>query len=68
MKFDFLGYSQEKNWSAMSKAEQDAIGPQAFGAEVWIARGCERLVAFLRFRAMAVLAQGVAVVGRGGPA
>jgi hypothetical protein len=30
MKFAFLGYSQEKNWSAMSKAEQDAMFEDCF--------------------------------------
>jgi hypothetical protein len=30
MKFAFLGYSQEKNWSAMSKAEHDAMLEDCF--------------------------------------
>ena len=30
MKFAFLGYSQEKNWNAMSKAEQDAMLEDCF--------------------------------------
>ena len=42
--------------------------PVAFGAEVRIARDAERLVAFLRFGSMAVLAQGVAIVRRRAPA
>jgi hypothetical protein len=30
MKFAFLGYSQEKNWNAMSRAEQDAMLEDCF--------------------------------------
>jgi hypothetical protein len=30
MKFAFLGYSQKNNWSAMSKAEQDAMFEECF--------------------------------------
>ncbi len=40
--------------------------PEAFGAQVGIARLRERFVAGLRLGAMAVLAQRVAIVGRGG--
>jgi hypothetical protein len=41
--------------------------PEAFGAEIRIARGGQRFIALLRFGAMAVLAQSVAVFGRRAP-